>query len=166
MNIGRAAQVSGLSAKMIRYYEAIGLAPQPGREASGYRAYGDADVQRLRFIRRARELGFPLERVKDLLALWSDRNRHSGDVKVLALAHIAELEERAAKLKGMIRTLRTLAQSCEGDARPDCPIIGELEAGKAARNSRAARRPMSAGRAGKMEQDAAQAARGKRCDHS
>lgn len=140
MNIGHAAMASGLSAKMIRYYETIGLAPQPGRRASGYRAYGEADVQRLRFIRRARDLSFSLERVRDLLALWSDRDRHSADVKTLALTHVAELEARAAELEGMIKILRNLARACEGDDRPACPIIDELEAGKpsaASRNGRA-----------------------------
>ena len=127
MNIGEAARTSGISAKMIRYYEAIGLAPQAGRGASGYRAYDEADVQRLRFIRRARDLGFSIDRVRDLLKLWTDRDRHSADVKSVALAHVAELEKRAVELKSMIKTLRSLARACEGNDRPDCPIIEELE---------------------------------------
>lgn len=130
MNIGDAAKASGVSAKMIRYYESIELAPQPRRSASGYRTYDEPDVQRLRFIRRARDLGFSLERVRNLLQLWSDRERHSADVKTLALAHVGELEARAAELEGMITTLRNLAQACEGDNRPRCPIIEELEADK------------------------------------
>jgi len=130
MNIGKAARTSGISAKMIRYYEAIGLAPQAGRRASGYRAYDEADVQRLRFIRRARDLGFSIDRVRDLLKLWTDCDRHSGDVKSVALAHVAELEKRAAELKSMIKTLRNLARACEGDDRPECPIIEELERDK------------------------------------
>jgi Cu(I)-responsive transcriptional regulator len=115
---------------MIRYYESIGLSPPAGRTAAGYRHYDRSDVLRLRFIRRARDLGFPLERVRDLLDLWSDRDRHSADVKSLALAHIAELETRAKELKGMIGTLRNLARACEGDDRPDCPIMDQLEASK------------------------------------
>jgi MerR family transcriptional regulator, copper efflux regulator len=128
VNIGQAAQASGISAKMIRYYESIGLFPQVGRTPGGYRDYDTPDVQRLCFIRRARDLGFPLDRIRELLALWSDQGRHSGDVKSLALAHIAELERRAAELRGMIKTLRTLAHACDGDHRPDCPIMEELSA--------------------------------------
>jgi len=128
VNIGQAAKTSGVSAKMIRYYESIGLSPAAGRTSGGYRNYDPSDVQRLRFIRRARDLGFPLEKVRDLLKLWSDRDRHSADVKALALAHIAELETRANELKGMIGTLRNLARACEGDDRPDCPIMDELGA--------------------------------------
>jgi MerR family transcriptional regulator, copper efflux regulator len=128
VNIGRAAKTSGVSAKMIRYYESIGLFPQADRTAGGYRDYDDADVQRLRFIRRARGLGFSLDRIGELLTLWSDQDRHSADVKTLALAHIDELEGRAAELRGMIRTLRTLVRACDGDDRPDCPIMEELGA--------------------------------------
>lgn len=130
VNIGQAAQASGISAKMIRYYESIGLFPQAGRAANGYRDYDAADVLRLCFIRRARDLGFPLERIRELLELWSDQDRQSADVKSLALAHIAELEGRAAELRGMIKTLRTLVRACDGDNRPDCPIIEELGAGQ------------------------------------
>jgi MerR family transcriptional regulator, copper efflux regulator len=130
MNIGEAAHSSGVSAKMIRYYESIGLAPQPVRRDSGYRAYDQADVQRLRFIRRARDLGFSLDRVRDLLALWSDRDRHSSDVKALALVHIAELEARASELRSMIRTMRSLVAACDGDDRPACPILEDLQAGE------------------------------------
>ena len=128
VNIGQAAQASGISAKMIRYYETIGLFPRAGRTPGGYRDYDTPDVQRLRFIRRARDLGFPLERIRELLELWSDQDRHSADVKSLALAHIAELEARARELRGMIKTLRTLARACDGDHRPDCPIMEELGA--------------------------------------
>ena len=129
MNIGQAAQASGISAKMIRYYETIGLFPRAGRTANGYRDYDAQDVQRLCFIRRARDLGFSLERIRELLELWSDQDRHSADVKSLALAHIAELEARATELRGMIKTLRALARACDGDQRPDCPIMEELAAG-------------------------------------
>ena len=130
MNIGQAAQASGISAKMIRYYESIRLLPQAGRTAGGYRDYCANDVERLRFIRRARDLGFSLDRVSELLKLWSDQDRHSANVKSLALAHIAELETRAVELKGMIKTLRHLVHACEGDQRPDCPIIDGLRAGQ------------------------------------
>ena len=132
VNIGQAAKESGISAKMIRYYEDIGLVPCPGRTGGGYRDYGLADIHRLQFIRRARDLGFSLERVRELLRLWSDRRRSRADVKALALEHIGELEARAAELRQMIRTLRHLANACDGSNRPDCPIIEELEAGCAA----------------------------------
>jgi len=130
VHIGQAAQASGISAKMIRYYETIGLFPQAGRTPGGYRDYDTPDVQRLCFIRRARDLGFSLDRIRELLQLWSDQDRHSSDVKSLALAHIAELEGRAAELRGMIKTLRALARACDGDHRPDCPIMEELGAGQ------------------------------------
>jgi MerR family transcriptional regulator, copper efflux regulator len=129
VNIGQAARESGISAKMIRHYEAIGLVPGVGRTKGGYRHYDQADVHRLQFVRRARDLGFSFEQVRELLKLWSDRRRSRGDVKALALDHIAELEERAAELRQMIRTLRHLADACDGSNRPDCPIIKELESG-------------------------------------
>lgn len=130
MNIGQASKASGISAKMIRYYESIGLVPKAGRTVGGYRDYGDADVHRLLFIRRARDLGFSFERVRELLKLWSDQKRSSANVKALALAHIDELEVRATDLRQMIKTLRHLAEACEGDSRPHCPILEELESGR------------------------------------
>lgn len=132
MNIGEAAAASGVSAKMIRYYEDAGLVPPAERSASGYRLYGEADVHRLRFIRRARDLGFAVTEIRELLGLWSDRSRRSADVKRLAQAHIADLEERIAKLRQMADTLRELADCCAGDHRPDCPILAGLEDGSAA----------------------------------
>ena len=132
MNIGQASKASGISAKMIRYYESIGLVPRADRTDGGYRDYEDADIHRLRFIRRARDLGFSFDQVRELLKLWSDRRRSSADVKALALTHINELEERASELKAMIDTLRHLANACEGNQRPDCPIIDELESGRRA----------------------------------
>ncbi|ACL55832.1 Cu(I)-responsive transcriptional regulator [Methylobacterium nodulans] len=131
MNIGQAAQASGVSAKMIRYYESIGLVPPAGRRESGYRAYGPADLHRLGFIRRARDLGFSIERIRLLLELWSDQDRSNAEVKAIALTHINELEERARQLQEMADSLRTLADACEGDGRPDCPIIRSLESGGA-----------------------------------
>ena len=129
MNIGEAAKASGISAKMIRYYESIDLVPAADRTDGGYRDYGPNDIHRLRFIRRARDLGFSLDQVRALLRLWSDRERSSSDVKAVAITHIEELETRSAELKQMIRTLRHLAQACEGNDRPHCPIIEELESG-------------------------------------
>ena len=129
MNIGKAAVASGVSAKMIRYYESIGLLAAARRTDAGYRAYTDDDVHVLRFIRRARDLGFSLADIGDLLALWQDQGRASADVKGIALAHVAALERKIAELQGMADTLRTLAAHCHGDARPDCPILTDLDAG-------------------------------------
>lgn len=127
MNIGEAAAASGVSAKMIRYYEQAGLIPEVDRSEGGYRIYGPSDVHRLRFIRRARDLGFQVSEIARLLDLWNDRSRRSGDVKRLAQAHIDDLEGRIAKLRQMADTLRTLADGCAGDHRPDCPILAGLE---------------------------------------
>jgi MerR family gold-responsive transcriptional activator of gol and ges genes len=127
MNIGEAASASGVSAKMIRYYEATGLVPAADRTRSGYRTYGPREVQTLRFIRRARDLGFPMEKVAELLALWQDRSRASADVKHLAEAQVAALETRIAEMQAMQATLRHLVHCCAGDHRPDCPILADLE---------------------------------------
>lgn len=126
MNIGEAAKASGVSAKMIRYYETIGLIVPAERAVSGYRVYSAAEVSTLRFIRRARDLNFSVEQIKDLLGLWVDRNRASADVKRLALKHVEELETRMRQLQEMATTLRDLADHCHGDDRPDCPIIRDL----------------------------------------
>ncbi len=128
MNIGQAAKASGVSAKMIRYYEEIGLIPPPARTASGYRSYGPADVHTLRFIRRARDLGFPVEGIEELLGLWRDRTRHSSDVKRLAVEQASRLRDKIRGLEAMVATLETLADCCAGDDRPDCPILQDLEA--------------------------------------
>lgn len=130
MNIGEAARASGVSAKMIRYYKSIGLVPEAGRTASGYRIYGEKDVQRLRFVRRARDLGFPVEDISALLALWQDRARQSADVKRLAEGHIAGLRRKIRELEGMVGTLEHLVHCCKGDDRPDCPILADLEEGR------------------------------------
>lgn len=129
MNIGQAARASGVSAKMIRHYESIGLVPPADRRDSGYRDYGAADLHRLGFIRHARDLGFSLERIRVLLGLWSDPGRSNADVKAIARAHVRELEDRARQLNEMADALRTLADACDGDGRPDCPIIASLETG-------------------------------------
>ncbi|MCC7273571.1 MAG: Cu(I)-responsive transcriptional regulator [Alphaproteobacteria bacterium] len=129
MTIGEAAAASGVSAKMIRYYEEIGLLPAAARTAGGYRVYGERDAHALRFIRRARDLGFPVERIAELLALWRDRTRASADVRKVATGHIATLRARIVELQGMVRTLEHLAAHCHGDARPDCPILDDLAEG-------------------------------------
>ncbi|HVX80023.1 MAG TPA: Cu(I)-responsive transcriptional regulator [Hypericibacter adhaerens] len=126
MQIGEAAEASGVTAKMIRHYEAIGLIPPAGRRSSNYRDYGADDVHRLAFIRRARDLGFSIGEIRELLRLWADRRRSSRDVKALALRHIAELEAKIATLGEMRATLAHLAHCCDGDSRPDCPIIESL----------------------------------------
>jgi Cu(I)-responsive transcriptional regulator len=128
MNIGQAAKASGISAKMIRYYEGIGLIGSAERTAAGYRTYGASDVHTLRFIRRARDLGFSVEQMGDLLALWRDRSRASADVKAITLTHIEELDRKAQALKEMSQTLKHLADHCHGDRRPDCPILEEFAA--------------------------------------
>lgn len=125
-NIGEAAGLSGVSAKMIRHYEATGLIPTAARTFAGYRLYSDADVHRLRFIKRARSLGFSMKQIEALLSLWNDRGRASADVKRLAESHAAELGERIAEMQAMQRTLTDLARRCHGDHRPDCPILDDL----------------------------------------
>lgn len=130
MNIGQAARASGVSAKMIRHYESVGLFQEPSRTESGYRQYGDKDVHVLRFIRQARDLGFSLEQIAELLALWHDRGRPSRQVKALAAAHIEELEQKLQELQAMKATLEHLVHCCRGDDRPDCPILETLADGK------------------------------------
>lgn len=125
-NIGEAAALSGVSAKMIRHYEATGLIPEAARTFAGYRLYSEADVHRLRFIKRARSLGFAMKQIETLLSLWNDRSRASADVKRLAKSHAAELGERIEEMQAMQRTLETLARKCHGDSRPDCPILDDL----------------------------------------
>ena len=126
MNIGEASDRSGVSAKMIRYYESVGLLPEAARRANGYRDYGDQDVAILQFVRRTRDLGFSLEEVSALLALWSNKKRPSREVKRLAEAHIAVLETRMREMRAVMRTLRALASHCHGDDRSDCPILDDL----------------------------------------
>jgi MerR family copper efflux transcriptional regulator len=128
MNIGQAAAQSGVSAKMIRYYESIGLIAAPARTDAGYRVYAADEVHTLRFIKRARSLGFSVDETRELLALWRDKTRASADVKRFAETHIRELETRIAELEGMAKTLRHLAHCCQGDHRPDCPILEDLAA--------------------------------------
>lgn len=126
MNIGTASKVSGVSAKMIRYYEEIGLLPAAKRSGNGYRVYTAADVHTLGFIRRARTLGFSMAQIERLVGLWQDKSRASAEVKAIAETHVAELEAKAAELQAMARTLSHLAHCCQGDARPECPILEDL----------------------------------------
>lgn len=126
MNIGQAADALGVTAKMVRYYESIGLITTANRTDSGYRQYNESHVQTLRFIKRSRDLGFSLERIKALLSLWQDRSRHSADVKELAQRYIAELDEDIAKLQSIRDQMRHLAKNCHGDSHPECPILDEL----------------------------------------
>lgn len=128
MNIGEAAGRSGVSAKMIRYYEQSGLIPAAHRRSSGYREYGEDDVHRLRFVRRARDLGFSVEQIGELLSLWGDHGRASADVHAVTLEHIAQLRTKAAEIQGMIDVLQRLADGCHHDDSPQCPILDELAA--------------------------------------
>jgi Cu(I)-responsive transcriptional regulator len=127
-NIGEAAQASGVSAKMIRHYESIGLIGAARRTQAGYRVYIQQDVRVLQFIHRGRELGFSLEQIRELLALWQDRHRASVHVRELACRHIDELNRKIAQMEAMRRTLEQLAACCPGDHRPDCPILDDLAA--------------------------------------
>jgi Cu(I)-responsive transcriptional regulator len=126
VNIGQAARLSGVSAKMIRHYESVGLLAEAQRTESGYRQYGDKDLHTLGFIRRSRDLGFSIEEIRGLLGLWQDRARPSRQVKALALRHIAELEQKAQEILAMKATLEHLVHCCKGDDRPDCPILANL----------------------------------------
>ncbi len=126
LNIGAAADASGVSAKMIRYYESVGLIPEIARSDAGYRVYRASDIHTLRFIRRARDLGFSVKDIAQLLTLWQDRERASADVKALALTHVEALHTKIAELEAMAKTLQHLAQHCQGNTRPDCPILDDL----------------------------------------
>lgn len=129
MNIGQAAKAAGVNARVVRYYEGIGLIPEAERTASGYRVYTIQDVNILRFIKRARSLGFSIERIQHLVGLWQDRSRASAEVKRIALEHVAELDAKIEELRSMARTLQELADTCNGDHRPDCPILHDLAGG-------------------------------------
>ncbi len=126
LTIGEAANASGVSAKMIRHYEEIGLIPRASRSPSGYRHYRESDIHVLRFVRRSRELGFSMKEIAALLGLWNNRRRASADVKRLAMKHVADLEARIGEMQAMKRTLERLASCCHGDHRPDCPILDDL----------------------------------------
>ena len=126
MNIGEVAAETGITSKSIRYYESIGLIPEAQRTDGGYRQYSDKDVQTLHFVRRARNLGFTVGEVEELLSLYRDRNRASADVRYLAIKHITDLDKKVAELEGMRATLTHLVEKCHGDDRPDCPILDDL----------------------------------------
>ena len=128
MNIGEASKASGVNPKMIRYYESISLLDGVGRSANGYRTYSERDIHTLAFIRRARHLGFSIEQIQTLLALWRDKERSSAEVKAIAQGHIAALQSKIEELVSMQRTLEHLVLCCAGDGRPDCPIIDDLSA--------------------------------------
>ena len=125
-NIGEAARQSDVSAKMVRHYESLGLLPSVDRTDSGYRQYTDKEVHTLRFIKRSRDLGFSMAEIADLLKLWQNRRRSSADVRRIAMKHVADLEQRLAETEAMKRTLEHLVDCCQGDHRPDCPILDEL----------------------------------------
>ena len=126
VSISKAAQLAGISARMARHYETLNLLPHVGRTDSGYRLYSESDVHTLSFIRRSRDLGFSMEEIETLLNLWNDKQRASATVKDIAQKHIAALGERIAAMQSMQRSLQTLVHSCQGDHRPDCPILDNL----------------------------------------
>ncbi|MDZ4726090.1 MAG: Cu(I)-responsive transcriptional regulator [Leptospira sp.] len=127
MNIGQLSKESGVSSKLIRHYEEIGLIKEAGRSENGYRFYLEDDIHYLRFIKRSRELGFSLETIKDLLGLWKNKSRSSKQVKALATKHLSELELKLKQIQDMTNTLKLLIHNCHGDHRPDCPILKKLE---------------------------------------
>jgi Cu(I)-responsive transcriptional regulator len=131
MNIGEAAKQSAVTAKMIRHYESLGLLPPAPRTDAGYRVYDDASVHTLRFIRRARDLGFGMKEIDTLLGLWRNRRRASADVKRIAQTHADDLQRRIDEMQAMKRTLEHLAHCCQGNGRPDCPILDDLAGGRA-----------------------------------
>ena len=128
MNIGQASKASGVSTKMIRYYESVALISPADRTDSNYRSFSDRDVNELRFIKRSRNLGFSVEEITRLLSLWRDRSRPSREVKAIAAQHVADLDARIAEMQAIADTLRHLAKCCAGDDRPDCPILADLSA--------------------------------------
>ncbi|UOF01268.1 Cu(I)-responsive transcriptional regulator [Bdellovibrio reynosensis] len=126
MSIGDAAKISGVSDKLIRHYESIGIIPKAQRSESGYRIYSENDVHILSFVKRSRTLGFSMKEIKKLVSLWRNKNRASGEVKALATKHIEEMEQKIKELEEMVKTLKHLARHCHGDGRPDCPILDDL----------------------------------------
>lgn len=127
MNIGEAAKISGVNAKLIRHYESIGIIPKASRSESGYRTYSEADVHILSFVKRARNLGFSMKEIKKLVNLWRNKSRASSEVKILALKHAEEMEKKILELQSMVKTIKHLSKHCHGDDRPDCPILSGLE---------------------------------------
>ena len=144
LTIGQASTASGVSSKMIRHYEKIGVIPAASRTASDYRIYSTTDVFTLQFVRRARDLGFSMKQIQELVGLWQNRRRSSAQVKKLAFEHVRELEQRIGEMVAMKRTLQTLVDHCHGDERPDCPILDDLSATRSG-DRRRPRLPLSAG---------------------
>lgn len=126
MNIGQAAKISGVNAKLIRHYESIGIIPKASRSEAGYRTYSENDVHILAFVKKARGLGFSMKEIKKLVSLWRNKTRASVEVKNLAVKHVDEMEKKILELQGMVKTLKHLAKCCHGDQRPDCPILDDL----------------------------------------
>ena len=127
MNIGEASKLSDVNSKMIRRYEELGILPKAGRSEAGYRTYSEKDVHVIKFVKRARELGFSMKDIKQLVSLWRNKNRPSSHVKSIAMKHVEELEEKLSNIMAMLGTLRNLTENCHGDQRPDCPILDELD---------------------------------------
>lgn len=126
MNIGEVSKLSNVNSKMIRRYEEMGIIPKAGRSLAGYRTYSEKDVHILKFVKRARELGFSMKDVKQLVSLWRNKSRPSSQVKSIATKHVDELEQKLSEIQSMLRTLKNLTDNCHGDNRPDCPILDEL----------------------------------------
>jgi MerR family copper efflux transcriptional regulator len=126
MNIGEASKISGMSSKLIRHYESIGIIPKASRSEAGYRTYTEIDVHILSFVKRSRTLGFSMKEIKKLVSLWRNKARASSEVKNLAIKHIEEMEQKILELQAMVKTLKHLAKNCRGDGRPDCPILNDL----------------------------------------
>jgi len=126
MNIGEAAKISGVNAKLIRHYESIGIIPKASRSDAGYRTYSEIDVHILSFVKRSRNLGFSMKEIKKLVSLWRNKSRASAEVKNLATKHIEEMEMKILELQDLVKTLKHLAKTCHGDHRPDCPILNDL----------------------------------------
>ncbi|HXH29254.1 MAG TPA: Cu(I)-responsive transcriptional regulator [Bacteriovoracaceae bacterium] len=126
MNIGEVSSLAAVNSKMVRRYEALGIIPKAGRSTSGYRQYSQNDVHVLKFVKRARELGFSMKDIKQLVGLWKNKNRTSSQVKNIAMKHVTELEIKLSEIKSMLSTLNNLVENCHGDQRPECPILDEL----------------------------------------
>ncbi|EHL22397.1 MULTISPECIES: Cu(I)-responsive transcriptional regulator [unclassified Acidovorax] len=143
MNIGEAAEKAGVTPKMVRHYESLGLLPKVHRTESGYRVYGESEVHTLRFIKRSRDLGFSVPVIGELVKLWQDRRRSSASVKKVASAHLAELDRKIMEMESMRKTLGHLIHCCHGDDRPDCPILGDLESFVAPATTKAKVKPQT-----------------------
>lgn len=126
MNIGQAAKLSGINAKLIRHYESISIIPKASRSEGGYRTYSETDVHILSFVKRSRTLGFSMKEIKKLVSLWRNKSRASLEVKAMATKHVEEMEQKIVELQEMVKTLKHLARNCHGDGRPDCPILNKL----------------------------------------